>query len=286
MSVTSNLVARFGSVTPYLVFLSAAGLVLALWSRQLLVILTASLVVVAGALTQLPLFLGADTSRPADLQVMQANIYLGDADIDALARTVADHQIDVLAVSELTPSALDRINASTIVRQLPHAVTEPAAEGGGTGLFSRFPLESGERLPGFRMANLRAEATIGAHGRVALYALHPMPPWPEPAWRWELELERLGTQLAAEQLPTIAAGDFNSTWDHAQLRHMVSDADLFDAAEHTGAGIVATYPAHRLFPAVLAIDRILTGGGATPVSFQRVTLPGSDHHGVIAGIAL
>ncbi len=284
---TSNLVARFASVAPFGILAALLAGILAAILRRWWLVTAAVIVVAAGVATQAPLYLGASSGRPAALTVMQANIYLGKADIDGLARTVDERGVDVLAVSELTDAALTRIEKSSIAARLPYSVTEPVAEGGaGTGLFSRFPLTGGGRLPGLRMANLRAETVVPGHGALALYALHPQPPWPEPAWRWELELNRLRTQLAAEPLPLVAAGDFNSTWDHAQLRRLVSGASLTDAAEHTGAGIVPTYPADRAFPAVLAIDRILTGGGAEPVSFQRVELAGSDHHGVVAGIAL
>ena len=62
-------------------------------------------------------------------------------------------------------------------------------------------------------------------------------------------------------------------------------AALIDAAVYLGSGIVPTFPADTWYPAVLAIDRILMRG-ATPVSFQRVDLPGSDHYGVIGDVQL
>ncbi|MFT3662294.1 MAG: endonuclease/exonuclease/phosphatase family protein [Gordonia sp. (in: high G+C Gram-positive bacteria)] len=290
LGVTSNTVARFASVAPCMILAAAAGVILALFTRRGWVIALGVLVVAAGVATQLPLYLGTTEPRGDDeLTVLQANIYLGRADIGALARTVHENDVDVLTVSELTDDALTRIQGSSIVRDLPHAVTYPVKEGGGIGIFSRFPLENGTRLDGFKMANARAEAVIDGE-RFAVYALHPLPPWPQPAWRWELELRRLTGLLRDEPLPTIAGGDFNSTYDHVPLRRLIEESGTVDAAESTGAGVVATYPANRaLVPAVLAIDRVLTGPGwtdrtPTAMSFERVELPGSDHHGVVARI--
>lgn len=283
--VTSDLAARVGSVAPFLIVLGLAGLIVALVTRRPLLIGAGAVIAIAGVFTQLPLYVGS-TSGDADLTVMQANIYLGGADVDVLAATVAERDVDVLTVAELTDHALAAIRASSIGMQLPYSVVEPAAEGGGgTGLFSRHRLSGGERLPGFRMANLRAVAEVPGHGEVVVYAVHPLPPWPEPAWRWTQEMAVLGESIATEQLPVIISGDFNSTYDHAQLRRLLRGG-LRDAAEQTGAGIVATYPANRSIPALIAIDRIVTGAGARAVWFERVPLPGSDHHGVIAGIAL
>lgn len=286
VDVASDLAARAGSVAPFLIVAGLVGLILALVSRRPLLIAAGTVVAAAGIATQVPLYVGA-TSSHADLTVMQANIYLGTADVDALAATVRERDVDVLTVSELTDEALAAIERSSIAAQLPHSMVQPAPDGGsGTGLFSRYPLSDGQRLPGFRMANLRAVADVPGHGDVVLYALHPLPPWPEPAWRWAAELESLGEQVATEDRPVVIGGDFNSTYDHAQLRRMIGGEGLRDAAEQTGAGIVPTFPANRAFPAVIAIDRIVTGGTARAVWFERVPLPGSDHHGVIAGITL
>ncbi len=74
-----------------------------------------------------------------------------------------------------------------------------------------------------------------------------------------MELDRIGAILAAERLPLLVGADFNSTYDHERFRNLLraagrDGAPLLDAAEYLGSGIVATYPADRGFPAVLAID--------------------------------
>ena len=231
----------------------------------------------------------ADAGR-ADVRLLQANLYLGQADIGVLAAAVRDGDVDFLTLSELTEPALAYIEASSIPADLPYRVVFPAEGGGGIGLYSRYPLSEEEQLRGFRLGNIRARAQVPGHGGYAVYAVHPAPPWPEPAWRWNVELERLGERFAAEELPVLVGGDFNSTYDHAAFRRLLSSAGggpgMSDAAQRTGAGWVMTYPANTLLPAMIAIDRVLTRGGPEPVSLRRVELPGSDHYGVAVGIDL
>ena len=77
---------------------------------------------------------------------------------------------------------------------------------------------------------------------------------------------------SAGVMPLIVGADFNSTYDHRQYREMLANSSpgrpqpLVDAAEQLGAGIVATYPAGRRYPALLAIDKRLHRGAAAEAS--------------------
>ena len=196
----------------------------------------------------------------------------------------------MLTVAELTAPAAERLAAAGLERTLPYTYLEPKEGGGGEGIYSRHPLTETAKLSGLQHNNLRATVDVPGAGPVAIYALHPVPPYPLPAWRWATELDRIGDALAAETMPLVVGADFNSTYDHERYRNLLllrgpGGAPLVDAAEYLGSGIVATYPAGRWYPAVLAIDRILARG-ATPVSMRRVGIPGSDHHGLIGDLRL
>ncbi len=289
--LVSSTLSRLASFTPVFVLGAMVGLVVLGAARRVYSAAVALVVVVAGIATQLPLFVGADeVVADSDLRVMQANIYLGQADTADLARTVADRRIDVLTVVELTPDAVGRIDRSGLRARLPFVYLDPRDGGSGAGIYSRFPLTDRHALAGMEHANLRAVADVPGVGRRALYVLHPIPPYPEPAWKWDLELRRLAGALRAEQLPLIIGADFNSTYDHRRFRDLLSGSSspgspqLTDAAEHLGTGIVATYPADRTIPPMLALDRVLTRAGPVPTSFVAVDLPGSDHRGVVATV--
>lgn len=278
------------SFTPLFIVVTVVALVVLVALRRRLLAVTAVAVLVAGLAGQVPLYL-AETPTASDapqIRLMQANIFLGQADTAALVRTVRDRDVDLLTVSELTVGAVQRLTADGLDTELPYSFLRPREGGGGTGIFSRYPLSDGAALPGFVLTNLRATVAIPNTSPTAVYALHPLPPFPEPAYRWMGELRELRRLLGAEALPFVVGADFNSTWDHQQYRQVLDGAGapaIRDAAEYVGAGIVATYPANRWYPAILAIDRILTRGG-TPISFSRTDIPGSDHYGVIGEVRL
>ncbi|MFW0796626.1 endonuclease/exonuclease/phosphatase family protein [Gordonia sp. CPCC 205515] len=291
-NLISNTAARIASFTPLLILLPVVGVVLFLIVRAWWAAVVAMVVLIVGLSTQAPLYRGVDeVVKTSDITVMQANIFLGHADAASLVEQVRDRKVDILTVIELTPEAVGRLESAGLTRELPFAFTRPRDGGGGAGIFSRLPLADGALLPDFKLSNLRAVVDLPTAGRQAIYALHPVPPYPMPAWHWDTELGRLRSILSAERLPLIVGADFNSTYDHRQFRQLLAGStvpdspQLTDAAEHLGSGIVATYPANRPYPSLLALDRILTRGGPVPTSFERVDLPGSDHHGVVATIA-
>ncbi|WP_176561983.1 endonuclease/exonuclease/phosphatase family protein [Mycolicibacterium palauense] len=293
--LVSTRIVLVASFTPLLVLAGVLAVALLLAARQRVLAGLAVVVVALGAWTQAPLFRGT-AANAADggvsITLMQANIRLGEADPQALVDTVRAEDVDVLTVVELTPGAARGLAAAGLQRLLPHSYLRPREGGGGAAIFAKYPLSEPAELDGFALHNIRALADIPGAGSVAVYALHPVPPYPQPAWKWDLELRRLRGVFAAERHPLIVGADFNSTYDHRRFRDLLGDsapgataAPMFDAAEHVGAGIVTTYPADRWYPPLLAIDRILSRG-ATPVSFHRVDLPGSDHRGVVGGIRL
>ncbi|CAN3128779.1 endonuclease/exonuclease/phosphatase family protein [Mycobacterium sp. smrl_JER01] len=289
----STTVTLFASFTPLFVLLAAVSAIVLVAVRFRLAAAVALLIVAVGAAAQMPIFVGAPTAASAGaltIRLLQANIRLGQADPQSLVDTVRADKVDLLTVAELTPDAVDRLAAAGMTQSLPFAYLRPREGGGGEGIYSRYPLGDTAELPGLRHANLRAVVAVPGAGPIAVYALHPLPPYPEPAWRWALELDRIGAYLAAEQRPLLVGADFNSTYDHERYRNLLREggrdgAALIDAAVQLGKGIVATYPADRWFPAVLAIDKILSRG-PVPLSLSRVDLPGSDHYGVLAELEL
>ena len=287
VSTAGTLIASF---TPLFLPVTVIALGLLVLSRRRYLAVAAAAVLALGVWTQAPLYWSEHRAAAAvdspKVRVMQANIYLGQADTEAVVRTVGDRDVDLLTVSELTDSAVAGLARAGISEKLPYSFLRPTAGGGGTGIYSRYPLSGGEVLPGFVLHNLRATMDLPGAEPTAVYALHPLPPYPEPAYRWMAELRHLRSILGNEPNPMIVGADFNSTYDHGQYRRILdAGSPILDAAEYVGAGIVATYPADRRYPAVLAIDRILTRGG-TPMSFSRIEIPGSDHHGVIGEIRL
>lgn len=293
IGVTSTAVAWIASFTPIAVLLAVPALLLLLVGGRRRTAVAAAAVLAVGLAAQVPLYRGTAGERtPAEsVRLMQANIRLGGADPAALVHSVDGRDVDLLTVIELTEQAVTELSGAGLDRLLPFSCERPRAGGGGAGIYSRFPLRDCGRLDGFVLNNVRALADIPGVGPTAVYALHPLPPYPEPAWKWVLELKRLRPILQAEANPMLIGADFNSTYDHKQYRELLANSQragappLHDAAEYVGAGVVPTFPADRLIPPVLAIDRILARG-FEPLSFERFDVPGSDHLGVVGNLGL
>ncbi|MDJ0391835.1 endonuclease/exonuclease/phosphatase family protein [Rhodococcus sp. G-MC3] len=226
-------------------------------------------------------------SSPRTLRVMQSNLMLGLADPNEVVRLADANAVDVLTVQELTHDAERALDASGIAQLLPYHFTEPTVGGGGgAGIYSRFPLSAEQQLPEFVLSNLVVDLDVGARDPVRLYTVHPVPPYPTPATLWASEMELLRHDLSrsSETANVVVSGDFNSTRSHSRFRDILSDG-FVDAADTSGSGLLATYPTDKPYPAVVGIDHVLTRG-ATATALRRVTIPGSDHHGLIADLEL
>ncbi|UYP19941.1 endonuclease/exonuclease/phosphatase family protein [Rhodococcus sp. Z13] len=287
----SNKLILLSSFVPLLVVVGIAGTLVLAAIRAWRSALIGLLVVLAGVWTQLPLFVPSRPSFPdrvagEPITVLQANIRLGEADAEGVVDLVRQHDADVVTVEELTDDAVVRLREAGIDELLPEQYLKPRPEGGGgTGIYSRFPLRNAEPLGRFAMENLVADLEVGDGRTVLLAVVHPMPPYPEPAWRWAAEMEKLGVLLrerASAGTPVIVSGDFNSTWSHTRYRSLLTDG-FVDAADQTGAGLLLSYPADTVYPAMIGIDRIITRG-ATVDRPARVDIPGSDHHGLVASV--
>ncbi|GHP19397.1 hypothetical protein RN2511_041330 [Rhodococcus sp. NKCM2511] len=248
--------------------------------------LTAGSAVSAAAVaTQFRLGYRRVARRPSesDLTVLHANIWLGQADPDALIALVEHHRPDVLTLVELTPEA-DASLRPRLSELLPHAHVSAGPGGNGTGIYSRFPLADEQRHDGFVTELLSARVQMP--GRPLVFAVHPVPPWPREPSEWVRELGLLRQLLAkipADDGPVVVAGDFNATQDHRRYRDL-QDGRFVDAAVATGAGMLRTYPAHTWHPPVIAIDHVLVADMGVR-SVEAVTVPGSDHRGILARLA-
>ena len=271
------------SVTPHA--LAGAGVVLlaALGARRWAhVAAAAAAVVVLGAVVA-PRALPDSQPAPAggSLVVAGANLYYGRADPHAVVDLVRAHDVDVLSLQELTPQAVDALDAAGLAGLLPHRVFQPDDRAAGTGLASRHPLRDRPSNPD--SYHFQPVARVDRPGAgIEVVAVHVVAPVGriDPA-EWRAELAALPRPVPGQ----VLVGDFNATLDHRPLRRLL-DTGYRDAAASVGAGLRATWPTDTPLPPVAAIDHVLVGPGCTVRSFDVVALPGSDHRAVVAALAL
>ena len=108
------------------------------------------------------------------LRLLTVNAWGGAADPAALLRSVRTHNVDVLAVQELTPHMVSRLAAAGLGQLLPFSHLDPRPGSLGTGLWARWPLTPLPPVPGLTAAAPRARIDPQGGRPVTLTAVHPL----------------------------------------------------------------------------------------------------------------
>jgi len=228
-----------------------------------------------------PMVLGSTPAPAPDgtrLTVMTSNIEYGHGSVADIAAAVRAHDVDLLAVEEITPAALTRLEQSGALARLPYRAGRAASGLHGTMVFSRTPVSDVRRLP----TSMGSWALTVGGWRVM--AVHPASPL-SAGWAREEGLLRTAAQ---EEDPDLVLGDFNATLDHAPLRRLLATG-LSDAAQLTNAGWQPTWPADGYaglpLPPGAAIDHVLVGPRLTAVRTSTVSVADTDHRALVAEVA-
>ncbi|MFE7122977.1 endonuclease/exonuclease/phosphatase family protein [Streptomyces sp. NPDC057617] len=284
-SAVPNTVGRLGSLLetflPWLGLAVPVLMGLALLRRRWAFVLSTLLPVAAWLGLFGGLFLSPSDAE-YDITALQHNVSDVNPDPSGTARNLLRTDADLIALEELTPSALPVFTAELAPDYLHHASV------GTVGLWSKYPLVDIGRVdikpagigPGWDRG-LRATART-PQGDVAVYVAHlpsvrlGLAKGFNTAWRDE-SAALLGAAIAAERLDkVILLGDLNSTVDDRGLDPVSSRLDP------PGSGFALSWPA--AFP-LARIDQIMTR--AAPVT-RIWSLPstGSDHLPIAARIRL
>lgn len=280
--------AQLIAFTPYVAAASLVPLVIVALLRRWAATAVAALTALALAVCVLPRGLADGDAlagaRGPELRVLTANVLAGNASATTLAALVREHNVDVLAVQELTPRFLAALDRAGLPGLLAHRVAYPGSSVDGSGIFARLPL----RDDGLRFQALgfgQAAATLTDLG-IAIESVHPVAPSERrrlPAWRRSLQAQPRATMDGPMR---ILAGDFNATLDHSLLRTLISDG-YRDAAAVVGKGLTGTwgpYDGDRIPPVTL--DRVLADRRIGVRQVEIFDLPGSDHRPVLAVLVL
>jgi endonuclease/exonuclease/phosphatase (EEP) superfamily protein YafD len=281
-----NLLTALMFLTPFATIgaLLVAGVALAL--RNWAAAAVAALAVTCLLAAVLPRAIGSETAPVAGhetLTVLSANVFLGDADPEALVELVDRYHPDLLSVQELTPSFARGLRRAGIERLLPHAVLQARPKGHGAGLYARHPLAPLPRQTDFLFRMPRAAMALPDGRRLRLVAVHPQPP-NMSAERWREALESLPAPGAGT--PWLLVGDFNSTFDQAEFRSLV-DRGYRDAGDATGKGLEPTWPGPDEAPfGLITIDHVLADRRLGVAEYGVDDLSGSDHRAIHARLVL
>lgn len=201
---------------------------------------------------------------------------------------VREHDVDVLAVQELTPRAEAALRAAGLETFLPSAAVVPASPGSplaaSGAVWTRLRLGDRAVTPGgFEQPTVLLTAPCGTE--FELTSVHTLPPSTSPAAvrGWTADLAALPDPGPA--VLRVLAGDFNATFDHAAFRAVLRRGYL-DAARTTGRALAWTWrPLHLRFPR-LTLDHVLVDPRIAVAGVELAEVRGSDHRAVVAELVL
>ena len=219
------------------------------------------------------------------LRLLTVNAQGGAADPAAVLRTVRTHNVDVLAVQELTPQMVRRLAAAGLEQVLPFSHLDPRPGSPGTGLWARWPLTPLPPVPGLAFAAPRARIDLPGRRPVTLTAVHPQAPMGGHADVWQRELALIRQTLATVDEPQVVAGDFNASRDHRPFRDLLA-AGFLDCADFSQSRSWPgfTWPADGRKLPVMRLDHVLVSRTATVRMTRVIRLPDTDHNAVLATI--
>ncbi|MER7681309.1 endonuclease/exonuclease/phosphatase family protein [Streptomyces sp. NPDC096934] len=219
------------------------------------------------------------TGSGGDLTVATHNVNAENPDPSGTARDVAASGADVVALEELTATAVPTYEKALAATYKYHSVQ------GTVGLWSKYPL-TGARPVDIKLGWTRAmRATVATpEGGVAVYVAHL------PSVRVKLEAgftarqrdrsaDALGEAIADEPLKRIVLlGDLNGTMNDRSLNGVTSQMRSTQGAAGSGFGF--SWPAS--FP-MARIDQIMVKG-VEPVTSWTLPETSSDHLPIAARV--
>ncbi len=273
--------------TPYVAFGAlvplAAAVLTGRWAAAAVAGLAAA--VLLGCV--LPRAFGSPSTMDGEsITVMSVNLRIGAADVQAIVDIVADREVDLLTLQELTPDAYDRLTAAGVEKRLPHHEVSLNDRGGGSAVYSRFDLirTAVLTLPD-AFTQVGATAEVPGVGAVMIQSVHPAPPLSGGTVGWAAGLR---AQPPAGAALTVLAGDFNATLDHVELRRLLHTG-YRDAAAAVGRGLTPTWPYAGPRAAVVpkvTIDHVLVNRDIGVRAFDTAAVAGTDHRAIIAVLVL
>ncbi|MEU6126319.1 endonuclease/exonuclease/phosphatase family protein [Streptomyces sp. NPDC047123] len=270
---------------PWLLVPAAAGLLMALLGRWRLGMLWGVLVLGLIAWYVQP-YGTTDAPRGpavAELRVLTSNVEFGQG-TRGLLDAVRAERPDLLFVEECDHGCAALLRAELPRADYPYRAAFDATGAEGSVILAKVPLKS---APGI-------DATLGMPGAVAdvrgrpvrVQLAHPMPPMPREVGRWRSELRSIRDYAAAgDGRPTIVAGDFNATQDHAAFRSVL-DTGLRDAARLAGSSRAPSWPAAAPAPLGAQIDHVLATPDFSARDARFLDIGDTDHRALAVTLTL
>ena len=222
-------------------------------------------------------FSGSEEPR---FTIGQFNAYHNNSTANEAIQFISEINPDIFTIQELNSQWTPLLD-SLFEQSHPYIIAAPWDNCCyGIGIYSKFPITSYEVL------DLENTPVIIAHVllddfEVSVISLHTLPPaFPNETEERNIQLRAISEIAETITNPVIVLGDFNLVpWD-TEFKSFLKQGNLKAVRD----GFQATFPTHIGVP-LIPIDHITYSENMVPTSCEAVTIPGSDHRGLVAGFA-
>src|SRR5207302_970385 len=158
----------------------------------------------------------ADVPRAAltapKIVVFDANVFAENGDIKGIGAEIEQARADVVTLQEASPSFVGRLDAQSVLADLPYRVSVPRTDPFAFAIASRFPLRD-TTIVSDGQRPVIVETTLEAPGRIVrLFVVHTLAPFGPNRPGWERDLASIRREARRQrQTPLLGVGDFNAT---------------------------------------------------------------------------
>jgi endonuclease/exonuclease/phosphatase (EEP) superfamily protein YafD len=181
-------------------------------------------------------------------------------------------------------SPIEKLSLAPVGEAFPHRLFHVRDDNFGIGVFSKAPLfeVKDESLTPLAIPAINVRVSFEA-GEARLFGIHTLPLVSRRYVQVRNDLlAQLAQQVRDAKQPVILAGDLNTSMWTRPYQQLLEVSGMQDP--RVGRGLFPAWPSVGGF-AVVPIDHILVSSEIKVVSFEAVTIPGSDHRGLLARLS-
>lgn len=270
-----------GAFAHFTLLLSVVFLVVSVvLNLRVLLVLAAAATLISGVLV-IPHFLSSTFTGTPNFSIGQFNLYHHNPTPNAAIETLVQADADIFAIQELNSNWKPLVDSAFAISHPYRLENHWESCCYGLGFYSRFPIVSSNKLYFGEIPYY--EVTVEVESQpIQLICFHTQAPaFPNKTPGRDQQMLEVANMVSRGS-NTIVFGDLNIVpWD-PKFNDFLTLAGLTPIR----GGFQATYPMDFKVP-LIPIDHIAYSGGALqPASCEVLSIPGSDHRGLIASFRI